>query len=113
MILITHDMGVVARYADRVAVMYGGRIVEQGPAWDIFKRPAHPYTRGLLASIPRIDSDTDQPLQAIDGMPPDLTALPAGCSFGPRCTMATAQCAAARPALSRAGDAHVKACFNT
>lgn len=81
MILITHDMGVVARYADRVAVMYGGRIVESGPAQEIFSSPRHPYTKGLLASIPRIDGDTSQPLQAIDGLPPDLSALPVGCSF--------------------------------
>jgi oligopeptide transport system ATP-binding protein len=113
MILITHDMGVVARYADRVAVMYGGRIVEQGPAREIFNRPTHPYTRGLLASIPRIDSDTDQPLQAIEGMPPDLSALPAGCAFGPRCRQATAECAAARPPLTAVGESHLKACFNT
>jgi oligopeptide transport system ATP-binding protein len=113
MILITHDLGVVARYADRVAVMYGGRIVEQGPARDIFNRPAHPYTRGLLASIPRIDSDTDQPLQAIEGMPPDLSALPPGCAFGPRCRLATAACAAARPALTAVSASHAKACLNT
>src|SRR6218665_4039783 len=100
MILITHDLGVVARYADRVAVMYGGRIVEQGTAREIFNRPAHPYTRGLLASIPRIDSDTGQPPPALHGMPPDLSALPPGCAFGPRCRLASAACVATRPPLT-------------
>lgn len=113
MILITHDMGVVARYADRVAVMYGGRIVEQGPAREIFNRPAHPYTQGLLASIPRIDSDPSQPLPAIEGMPPDLSALPVGCAFAPRCPKATRECEASRPALAKVSEGHLKACFNT
>jgi len=113
MILITHDMGVVARYADRVAVMYGGRIVEQGPAREIFNRPAHPYTQGLLASIPRIDSDYNQPLPAIEGMPPDLSDLPVGCAFAPRCPKATPECDASRPALVKVSEGHLKACFNT
>lgn len=113
MILITHDMGVVARYADRVAVMYGGRIVEQGPAREIFNRPAHPYTQGLLASIPRIDSDPSKPLPAIEGMPPDLSALPVGCAFAPRCPKATRECLASRPTLTQVGEGHLKACFNT
>ncbi|MDX9701295.1 MAG: ABC transporter ATP-binding protein [Hydrogenophaga sp.] len=113
MILITHDMGVVARYADRVAVMYGGRIVEQGPAREIFNRPAHPYTQGLLASIPRIDSDPSKPLPAIEGMPPDLSALPVGCAFAPRCPKATRECEASRPALAKVSEGHLKACFNT
>ncbi|WP_315128672.1 ABC transporter ATP-binding protein [Comamonas antarctica] len=113
MILITHDLGVVARYADRVAVMYGGRIVEQGTARDIFEQPQHPYTQGLLASIPRIDSDPDQPLPAIEGMPPDLSALPPGCAFAPRCPRSSRDCDAARPALTRVKDGHSKACFNT
>jgi len=112
MILITHDMGVVARYADRVAVMYGGRIVEKGPAREIFNRPCHPYTQGLLASIPRIDGDPDQPLPAIEGMPPDLSALPAGCAFAPRCPKANSECAGSKPALSKVSEGHLKACFN-
>ena len=113
MILITHDMGVVARYADRLAVMYGGRIVEQGPAREIFNRPAHPYTQGLLASIPRIDSDPSKPLPAIEGMPPDLSALPVGCAFAPRCPKATRECEASRPALAKVSEGHLKACFDT
>ncbi|MGB3067814.1 MAG: ABC transporter ATP-binding protein [Ottowia sp.] len=112
MILITHDMGVVARYANRVAVMYGGRIVEQGPAREVFNRPRHPYTQGLLGSIPRLDSDPDKPLPAIEGMPPDLSALPAGCAFAPRCAKAGSACRASRPALARASEGHFSACFN-
>src|ERR1044071_9492649 len=76
MILITHDLGVVARYADRVVVMYGGRIVESAPARQLYKRPRHPYTRGLMASIPRLDGDTERPLVPIEGQPPDLASLP-------------------------------------
>jgi len=113
MILITHDMGVVARYADRVAVMYGGRIVEKGPAREIFNRPCHPYTQGLLASIPRLDGDPNQPLPAIEGMPPDLSALPVGCAFAPRCPKVSDQCKAAKPALAVVAEGHLKACFNT
>ncbi len=111
MILITHDMGVVARYADRVAVMYGGRIIEQGPVREIFQRPQHPYTQGLLASIPRIDSDPDAPLPAIEGMPPDLSALPPGCAFAPRCPKAGHRCESSRPALTATSADHAKACF--
>ncbi|WP_027014649.1 ABC transporter ATP-binding protein [Comamonas composti] len=111
MILITHDMGVVARYADRVAVMYGGRIVEQGTARAVFKQASHPYTRGLLASVPRIDSDPSQPLPAIGGMPPDLSALPAGCAFAPRCASVLSECKSRRPALTDMGSGHFNACF--
>jgi len=113
MILITHDMGVVARYADRVAVMYGGRIVEKGPAREIFNRPRHPYTQGLLASIPRLDGDPSKPLPAIEGMPPDLSALPPGCAFAPRCPKASDECKASKPALAKVSEGHLKACFNT
>jgi len=112
LILITHDMGVVARYADRVAVMYGGRVVEQGPVRAIFTQARHPYTRGLLASIPRLDSDPTEPLPTIEGSPPDLAALPRGCAFAPRCGLASAACAAARPALTEVGDGHFSACFH-
>lgn len=111
-ILITHDLGVVARYADRVAVMYGGRIVEQGTAIDIFKRPVHPYTKGLLASIPRVDSDPNKPLPAIEGMPPDLSALPAGCAFAPRCNQYTSNCSNAKPDIKEISEMHSAACFN-
>ena len=112
LLLITHDLGVVARYADRVAVMYGGRIVETAPTRDLDKRPHHPYTLGLMASVPRLDSDTSQRLAPIEGQPPDLAQLPAGCAFSPRCRSVTDVCRSARPPLVEVGARHLKACFN-
>ena len=111
LILITHDLGVVARYADRVAVMYGGRIVETAPARELYARPRHPYTRGLMDSIPRLDDASDKRLVPIDGQPPDLARLPPGCAFAPRCRHAVERCRAERPALAQAGENHYKACF--
>lgn len=115
LILITHDLGVVARYADRVAVMYGGRLVETATADELYRHPAHPYTRGLMACVPRLDGDTSQPLVPIDGQPPDLTALGPGCAFLPRCRLAQDQCRQAPPELravsERTSDQHLKACF--
>jgi oligopeptide transport system ATP-binding protein len=111
MILITHDLGVVARYADRVVVMYGGRIVEAAPARDLYKHPRHPYTRGLMASVPRLDGDTERPLVPIDGQPPDLAALPPGCAFAPRCRYAQDICRAERPPLVESKPGHYSACF--
>ena len=112
LILITHDLGVVARYADNVAVMYGGRIVEQASADELYAHPRHPYTRGLLASIPRLDSNTGQRLIPISGQPPDLSALPPGCAFAPRCTLADAQCLASQPRLQTVRPEHLNACFH-
>jgi len=112
LLLITHDLGVVARYADRVAVMYGGRIVESAPARVLYKAPRHPYTLGLMASIPRLDGAAGQPLVPIEGQPPDLAQLPLGCAFSPRCRAATAVCQTDRPPLASAGEQHLKACFN-
>ncbi len=111
LILITHDLGVVARYADRVAVMYGGRIVEIAPARKLYKQPRHPYTLGLMASVPRLDADTTQRLAPIDGQPPNLAALPPGCSFAPRCRYAMARCRVEKPELLPVDDDHLKACF--
>lgn len=111
LILITHDLGVVARYADRVIVMYGGRVVETAPAAQLYAKPSHPYTRGLLASIPRLDGDTNQRLVPIEGQPPNLAALPPGCAFAPRCRHAQPQCLQERPALREIGPRHQKACF--
>ena len=96
MVLITHDLGVVAEVADHVAVMYGGRVVESGSVRDVLSRPAHPYTLALLESIPRGDGDK-QRLNPIVGSPPDMAALPTGCSFHPRCRMATDECRASLP----------------
>ncbi|TDC17982.1 ABC transporter ATP-binding protein [Streptomyces sp. 8K308] len=91
LVLITHDLGVVAGVADKIAVMYAGRIVENAPVHELYKRPAHPYTRGLLDSIPRLDHKGRE-LYAIKGLPPTLTAIPAGCAFNPRCPAAREMC---------------------
>ncbi|HCA86297.1 MAG TPA: methionine ABC transporter ATP-binding protein [Streptomyces sp.] len=98
MILITHDLGVVADVADKIAVMYAGRIVETAPVRELYKRPAHPYTRGLLDSIPRLDQKGHE-LFAIKGLPPNLMAIPPGCAFNPRCTRAQDVCRTDVPAL--------------
>ena len=111
LILITHDLGVVARYADRVIVMYGGRVVASAPARRLYAKPSHPYTRGLLASVPRVDGDASVPLVPIDGQPPDLSALPPGCAFAPRCRWVTDRCRAERPVLTPVEEGHLKACF--
>ena len=111
LVIITHDLGVVARYADRVIVMYGGRVVETAPARDLYKTPRHPYTIGLMASVPRLDGDTSRRLIPIDGQPPDLAHLPPGCAFAPRCRVATDRCRAERPPLEAVSPVHSKACF--
>lgn len=91
LIFITHNLGIVAKMCDQLAVMYAGRVVEQGPVSQIFSAPAHPYTQALLGSIPRMEDDRKR-LTAIDGQPPDLSSLPAGCAFAPRCPSAAARC---------------------
>ncbi|WP_335941598.1 ABC transporter ATP-binding protein [Streptomyces sp. PTD5-9] len=98
LILITHDLGVVADVADKIAVMYAGRIVEQSPIHELYKRPAHPYTRGLLDSIPRLDQKGHE-LYAIKGLPPNLLKAPSGCAFNPRCPKAQDICRTESPAL--------------
>ncbi|MFE5948669.1 ABC transporter ATP-binding protein [Streptomyces sp. NPDC056480] len=98
LILITHDLGVVADVADKIAVMYAGRIVEQAPVHELYKRPAHPYTKGLLESIPRLDQK-GQELYAIKGLPPNLLRVPTGCAFNPRCPKADDICRTEIPAL--------------
>ncbi|WP_432029482.1 ABC transporter ATP-binding protein [Streptomyces sp. 1222.5] len=109
LILITHDLGVVADVADRIAVMYAGKIVESAPVHDIYKAPAHPYTRGLLDSIPRLDQK-GQELYAIKGLPPNLTRIPPGCSFHPRCPMARDVCRTDEPALYEVSEVRGSAC---
>ncbi|PAF18914.1 peptide ABC transporter ATP-binding protein [Terribacillus saccharophilus] len=109
-ILVTHDLGVVARVADRVAVMYGGKIIETGDKDDIFYRPQHPYTIGLLQSVPRLDMKEDI-LQPIDGTPPDLFAPPQGCPFTARCAHAMQVCANVHPATSYLSDSHQVECW--
>ncbi|MEU8970177.1 ABC transporter ATP-binding protein [Streptomyces monashensis] len=109
LVLITHDLGVVADVADRIAVMYAGRIVESAPVLDLYKSPAHPYTRGLLDSVPRLDQK-GQELYAIKGMPPNLMDIPPGCAFHPRCPMAQDVCRTDEPALYTVSPARGSAC---
>ncbi|MEU0049627.1 ABC transporter ATP-binding protein [Streptomyces sp. NPDC006184] len=109
LILITHDLGVVADVADRIAVMYAGRIVESAPVHDLYKAPAHPYTRGLLDSVPRLDRKGRE-LYAIKGLPPNLTRVPPGCSFHPRCPMARDVCRTEVPPLYEVSEERRSAC---
>ena len=116
LIVITHNLGVVARYADRVNVMYAGRIIESGDARQIYHHPRHPYTRGLLASVPRLDQPRGARLVPIEGQPPDLTRLDGGCAFRPRCRYVEPRCGEARPSLVRVesiGAGHLAACFRS
>ena len=110
MIWITHDLGVIAGLADRVLVMYGGQIVEQARVRDIYKSPEHPYTQGLLRSIPRLDQKGST-LESIKGSPPSLYAAPTGCTFAPRCPYAFDRCLTEVPRLSSVGDQHDVACW--
>jgi oligopeptide/dipeptide ABC transporter ATP-binding protein len=109
-LLITHDLGVVAEVADRVAVMYGGRIVEQSPVQAIFARPLHPYTQGLLNAIPRLGKDLER-LAVIPGVVPNPAVLPPGCTFHPRCPLADERCRTEVPPLVLAAPDHQVACF--
>jgi oligopeptide/dipeptide ABC transporter ATP-binding protein len=112
MLIITHNLGVVARYADRVNVMYAGRIIEQGTARELYAHPRHPYTLGLLRSVPRLDEARRARLDPIEGQPPDLSRLPPGCAFQPRCAFRVERCLTERPVLRPAGDdGHVSACW--
>ncbi|WP_406829925.1 ABC transporter ATP-binding protein [Pedococcus sp. KACC 23699] len=109
LILITHDLGVVADVADKIAVMYAGRIVERADVYDLYRQPAHPYTKGLLESIPRLDQK-GQELAAIGGLPPNLMRIPSGCAFNPRCKFAQDVCREDRPALREVAPGRESAC---
>ena len=111
LVVITHNLGVVARYADRVNVMYAGKIIEMGSAQQIYHQPRHPYTLGLLASVPRMDQPRGTRLIPIDGQPPDLTRLDGGCAFRPRCRFAVDRCAQEFPPLENIDSGHVSACW--
>ena len=111
-LLITHDLGVIAGRADRVCVMYAGKIVEEAPIDELFERRHHPYTEALLQSIPKVDQDQSEPLYSIPGIPPDLTRPPAGCRFHPRCQYATEECHQFEPALEGDTSGHTYACFH-
>jgi peptide/nickel transport system ATP-binding protein len=110
-ILITHDLGVIAETCDDVVVMYAGRVAESGPVRDIFERPKHPYTKGLLDSIPRLDHPRKTRLSIIEGMVPGLLELPPGCRFQNRCPYRKDLCAEAPPPMESVSDEHGVACF--
>ncbi len=110
-VIITHNLGVVARYADRVNVMYAGRIVETAAATTLYEQPRHPYTVGLLRSVPRLDQTRKTKLEVIEGVPPDLINIPQGCSFYPRCTFRTDQCKEEAPQLMQVEEKHQAACW--
>jgi peptide/nickel transport system ATP-binding protein len=115
-LIITHDLGVVAETADRVVVFYAGKVVEEAPVKTLFAAPAHPYTRALLAALPRIDADeaeVERPLSEIDGIVPALSAMPPGCRFAPRCKMAIDRCAIDEPPLASVAPGHSAACWRS
>ncbi len=110
-IFITHNLGVVAEICDRVSVMYAGHIVEQGPVNEIFYNPQHPYTKGLLASTPRLDEEGRERLVPIEGTPIDLLNPPQGCNFGPRCKSCMKICLRQKPPFAQVEDGHISACW--
>ena len=110
-LIITHNLGVVARYVDRLNVMYAGSIVETGKTDEIYANPKHPYTMGLLKSVPRLDQPRQQEMDVIDGMPPNLANLPEGCHFAERCRFVIDKCREEKPALEEVSEGHFRACF--
>ena len=111
LIIITHNLGVVARYASRVVAMYAGKLIEIAGSRDTYHDPRHPYTLGLLDSVPRLDAPISTRLVPIEGVPPDLIDLPTGCSFAPRCRYAIDKCTRESPPLARVSDGHDSACW--
>jgi len=112
-ILITHNLGIVARYTDRVNVMYAGRLVETAKTDALYEEPKHPYTMGLIASVPRLDLPRKHELSVIGGLPPNLARLPIGCAFHPRCKYALSRCREEKPELDEVEDSHYSACFRS
>ena len=110
-ITITHNLGIVARYVDRVNVMYAGRIIETAPTEELYANPSHPYTIGLLASVPRLDVAKRKSLRMIKGLPPNLAHLPGGCPFNPRCEWVMPRCRVEYPPTEKVGDNHYRNCF--
>ncbi len=110
-LLITHNLGVVAGMADRVAVMYAGRVVEMAETEELFTNPRHPYTLALLRAVPRLENGSRQRLEPIAGTPPDLTRLPAGCSFYDRCPFHQERCQEEAPSLAAVGERHQASCW--
>ena len=113
MILITHNLGIVARYTDRVNVMYAGRLVETAKTDALYEEPKHPYTIGLIASVPRLDLPRKHELSVIGGLPPNLARLPVGCAFHPRCKYTISRCREEKPELEEVEDSHYSACFRS
>ncbi len=113
LLIITHNLGIIARYADRLNVMYAGKIRESGTAEQVYLNPGHPYTVGLLNSVPRLDRPSSERLDPIEGEIPDLANLPNGCAFRPRCRWATAECEMSEPPLERQDDRQLVACFES
>ena len=111
LIIITHNLGVIARYAQRVLVMYAGNIIETGSASDIYQKPSHPYTLGLLKSVPRLDTSAKTALEPIKGLPPNLADLPVGCNFAPRCDFVDERCKREEPSLMHVSQEHESACW--
>lgn len=112
-IIITHNLGVVARYADRVNVMYAGRVIETASAVELYRNPKHPYTVGLLNSVPRLDETRKEKLIPIEGLPPDLAHLPPGCPFYPRCAWRVDKCREEYPPFNLVGEKHYAACWES
>jgi oligopeptide/dipeptide ABC transporter ATP-binding protein len=110
MLFISHDLAVVSQVADRVAVLYAGSLVELGTKEEIFKQPSHPYTQGLLSSVPSLATNRSQPLSTIEGTVPPLHALPPGCLFEPRCEFRIPECRTALPRLVEVSPGHVARC---
>jgi oligopeptide/dipeptide ABC transporter ATP-binding protein len=110
MLFISHDLAVVSKVADRVAVMYAGNLVELAPRADIFRAPAHPYTRGLLEAVPTLKTERGQPLETIEGVVPSLSHLPPGCAFEPRCNLRIPECGRALPPLVEISPGHWARC---
>ncbi len=113
LMIITHNLGIIARYADRLNVMYAGKIRESGNAEQVYLRPSHPYTVGLLNSVPRLDRPASERLDPIEGEIPDPENLPSGCAFTPRCRWATAECALSEPVLEQVEDRQMVACYES
>jgi len=111
MVIITHDLGVVATHTDKIAVMYGGEVVEIAPTKELFANMRHPYTEALMKSIPRLDRAPGERMPAIAGTPPDPVADRVGCAFAPRCAYATDKCHKEHPELTDAGNGHAYRCF--
>ena len=113
LIIITHNLGIVARYANSVKIMYGGTLVEQGPTREVFRNPCHPYTMGLIRAVPRLDRPRSEKLYTIEGEPPDMSQIsPSSCAFAARCKYATEECRCRRPVHEEVGENHTCACHN-